>query len=276
VKAFATRPDGTTEPLIYIREWDFNWQDVYHYRRPIALPAGTTITMEYVYDNSSLNARNPHDPPRRVTYGQRTTDEMAELWLQVVARNPLDRRTLARAVELKIVREEIVGREKMLEGDPTSTSLHNDVALLYVAVGALDEAVRHFAETIRLDPRSPAAHYNYGNVLLAQGQRQKAAGHFTNALALKPDYGLAHSGLGRLRRAEGRPEEAIQHFRDAVRFDPGDADAHHQLAAVLRLQGRLEEALSHYRQVVQIDPANAPARAELADVEQKLLGTNRR
>jgi tetratricopeptide (TPR) repeat protein len=275
VKAFATRPDGTTEPLIYIRDWDFNWQDVYHYRRPIALPAGTTIQMEYVYDNSSQNARNPHAPPRRVTYGQRTTDEMAELWLQVVARSSSDRRTLARAVESKIVREEIVGREKMLEADPASTSLHDDVALLYVAIGALDQAARHFAETVRLDARSPAAHYNYGNVLLAQGEWEKAADHLARALALKPDYGLAHGGLGRLRRAQGRRAEAIQHLDDAVRFDPGDADAHHQLAAVLRLEGRLEEALPHYRHAVRIDPANAQARAELADLEQALLRINR-
>jgi Flp pilus assembly protein TadD len=268
IRAVATLPDGTTTPLIYISDWDFNWQDVFRYRDPIFLPAGTTIAMAYVYDNSGQNPRNPHDPPRRVTYGQQTTDEMAELWLQVVARNAADRPALERAANSKIVREEIVGREKMLESDWTSTSLHDDVAMLYVAIGALDQAARHFAETVRLAPRSPAAHYNYGNVLLARGELEEAAGHFTTALTLQPDYALAHGGLGRARRAEGRIEAAIEAFSEAVRLDPGDADAHHQLAAVLREQGRLAEALAHYRQAVEIDPANAAARKELGELER--------
>jgi tetratricopeptide (TPR) repeat protein len=275
VRAFATLPDGTTRPLISIREWDFNWQDVFRFRVPIFLPAGTTLAMEYLYDNSSRNPRNPHDPPRRVTYGQQTTDEMAELWLQVAVRNPGDRQTLARAVESKIAREEIIGREKMLEVSWNNISLHNDVALLYVAIGALDAAARHFAETVRLDPRSPSSHYNYGNVLLGLGERARAEEYFVNALALKPDYGLAHGGLGKVRRAEGRLQEAVQHFRDAVRLDPRDADARYQLASALRQQGDLEQALVHYRQAVQLDPANAPARRELADLEQRLR-TNRR
>ena len=91
VRSYATLPDGSRKWLIYIRDWDFNWQGVFRYARPQFLPAGTTITFEFVYDNSAQNRHNPHRPPRRVTYGQHTTDEMAELWLQVVARNPADR-----------------------------------------------------------------------------------------------------------------------------------------------------------------------------------------
>ena len=115
VKSYATLPDGTRKWLIYIREWDFNWQGVFRYARPEFLPAGTTITFEFTYDNSADNRHNPHRPPRRVTYGQHTTDEMAELWLQVVTRNPADRARLARAARERIVREEIVGAEKRLE-----------------------------------------------------------------------------------------------------------------------------------------------------------------
>ena len=45
-------PDGTTKPLIWIKDWDFNWQGQYRYQQPIALPKGTRIELEYVYDNS--------------------------------------------------------------------------------------------------------------------------------------------------------------------------------------------------------------------------------
>ena len=59
---------------------------MFRYARPEFLAAGSTISMEYTYDNSADNPHNPHIPPRGVTYGQRTMDEMAELWLQVVPR----------------------------------------------------------------------------------------------------------------------------------------------------------------------------------------------
>jgi hypothetical protein len=44
----------------------------------VALPAGTTIAMEYTYDNSSQNDDNPSSPPRRVTWGLKATDEMRD------------------------------------------------------------------------------------------------------------------------------------------------------------------------------------------------------
>src|SRR5262249_11274777 len=51
MEATATLPDGSIRPIITIDDWDFRWQDVYRYTRPVALPKGTTIAMRYVYDN---------------------------------------------------------------------------------------------------------------------------------------------------------------------------------------------------------------------------------
>jgi hypothetical protein len=237
VRAEAIRHDGNRTPLLSIRAWDFRWQDVFRYRDPVFLPAGTTLRMEYVYDNSSRNRANPSRPPRRVLYGQRTTDEMAEVWFQVVVRDPSERPTLVRAVERKILSEEIVGREKMLEANPASTSLHNDAALLLVAAGALDAAARHFAEIVRLEPQSPAARYNYANILIGLGDLAGAADHFAQALVLKPDYALAHGGLGKVRRAEGKLAEARRHLREAARLDPGNAEISAELAALERELG---------------------------------------
>jgi hypothetical protein len=78
----ATLPDGKKIPLIWIKDWDFNWQGTYHYKTPIKLPAGTVVDMKYTYDNSTDNIRNPNDPPRRIRFGEQTTDEMAFLFLE--------------------------------------------------------------------------------------------------------------------------------------------------------------------------------------------------
>jgi len=72
--------------LIHIfARWDLNWQAVYRYAQPVKLPHGTSIVMRYVYDNSRDNLANPNDPPQRVVAGNRASDEMAHLWLQVLA-----------------------------------------------------------------------------------------------------------------------------------------------------------------------------------------------
>jgi tetratricopeptide (TPR) repeat protein len=270
VKGFATLPDGTRKWLIYIRRWDFEWQGVFRYAHPEFLPAGTTITMEYTYDNSAENPHNPHRPPQRVTYGERTTDEMAELWLQVVPRHPADVPRLARTVHERIVREEIVGLEKRLEADPDSAALHDDVALLHAEAGRLDRTAAHFAETLRLKPGSAAAEYNLGNVLFQQGRRTEAIDHLRAAVALQADYALAHDGLGVALYNDGKLAEAVEHYQRAVALDRGSLDAHLHLAVALRRLGRLADAIPHYRQALQIDSNRQDVKADLAEAERQL------
>ena len=78
-------PDGTRKWLIYIRNWDFNWQGDYRYMRSISLPRGTVLSVRReTYDNSEQNPHNPNHPPRRVVSGRRRPDEMGEFWLQVL------------------------------------------------------------------------------------------------------------------------------------------------------------------------------------------------
>lgn len=76
MKVTATLPDGRVVPLIWIEDWNFDWQDQYHYERPIRLPKGTRIDVQGWYDNSSDNPLNPHQPPQAVSFGDASTDEM--------------------------------------------------------------------------------------------------------------------------------------------------------------------------------------------------------
>ena len=79
-------PGGRTEPLLKIDDWDFDWQLLYYFTRPVALPAGTVVEAECVYDNSAANLRNPSKPPRLVTSGFETTDEMCQARVLSTAR----------------------------------------------------------------------------------------------------------------------------------------------------------------------------------------------
>jgi mono/diheme cytochrome c family protein len=83
-KATATLPDGSTQPMLWIQDWDFSWQDRYFYKQPVALPKGTRIDVTISYDNSEDNPRNPCSPPRRVQWGLQSTDEMGGVRFQMV------------------------------------------------------------------------------------------------------------------------------------------------------------------------------------------------
>jgi hypothetical protein len=69
-------PDGHTEQLIKIADWDFGWQNTYFFDRPIDLPKGSVLKVVAHYDNSADNFHNPNKPPRLVMWGPATTDEM--------------------------------------------------------------------------------------------------------------------------------------------------------------------------------------------------------
>jgi mono/diheme cytochrome c family protein len=88
MKVDAKLPDGSIQPLIWIKDWDFNWQGSYRYASPVKLPKGTEIDMQYVYDNSDSNPRNPSNPPRRVKFGEQTTNEMGFAFVQVTVDTP--------------------------------------------------------------------------------------------------------------------------------------------------------------------------------------------
>ena len=103
MKVTAYLPDGSAVPLIWIKDWDFNWQGTYRYEKPIVLPKDTRIDLEYTYDNSENNPRNPAHPPVRVTWGEQTTDEMALAFLTITLPSPEDAQAFQRQIAIQYV-----------------------------------------------------------------------------------------------------------------------------------------------------------------------------
>ena len=218
----AELPGGGTRVVMHISDWDFRWQHVYRHESPIKLPKGTRLRMEYTYDNSAANVRNPEAPPARVHWGQRSRDEMGDLWFQLLASNEDDRRTLAGQIGNKMTTEDIIGYETMLKVTPGDAELHDDVALLYLAMGMVNNAVRHFELSAALQPASAAAQFNLGTALAQGGRLQASVAAFRAALVLRPGYALAHGNLGRVLLAQNQVEEALTHLQEAVRLDPAN------------------------------------------------------
>jgi Tfp pilus assembly protein PilF len=264
MEATASLPDGTTRWLIAIDDWDFRWQDVYRWVRPLALPRGTVISMRYSYDNSSENPHNPSRPPRQVGWGPNSTEEMGDLWLQLVPRAENDLPRLQHDVAQKMRRDDLAASNRLLEGDRSNPLRHDAVALLQLQDGQIDEAIGHYRESLRLNAASAPGHYNLAEALLARGRLDDALAEFLEAIRLNPDYVAAHNNAGAVLLAAGRQDQALAHFRRALELNPADADVQNNFARAVMREGRIAEATEHFREAVQLRPDWPPALAGLA------------
>lgn len=104
MKGIAVLPDGKKQWLLWIRDWDFNQQEQYRYAKPVRLPEGTRVEMEFSYDNSDGNPSNPNHPPRRVVWGPDSGDEMAGLHVQVIPVRAADMGELSASLWGKFMR----------------------------------------------------------------------------------------------------------------------------------------------------------------------------
>lgn len=104
MKGWAVLPGGGRKRLLWIADWDFNWQEQYRYESPVRLPAQSRLEMEFTYDNSEENPRNPNHPPRRVVWGPELTDEMAGLHWQVIPARMPEMPELGEALRGKLMR----------------------------------------------------------------------------------------------------------------------------------------------------------------------------
>jgi hypothetical protein len=83
----ATYPDGKTETLLSVPDFDFDWQSVYRFAEPKKVPGGTKLKWIGWWDNSADNPRNP-DATKEVSWGLQTWEEMQNGWMEFVWLEP--------------------------------------------------------------------------------------------------------------------------------------------------------------------------------------------
>jgi tetratricopeptide (TPR) repeat protein/mono/diheme cytochrome c family protein len=262
LQAFATLPDGARKSLIHIPDWNLNWQAVYRYASPVQLPAGTVISMRYSYDNSEDNVRNPNDPPKRVAGGNRASDEMAHLWLQVLPQHAADNRDPRRILQEALARHNV-------EKNPADFEGHYNLAAMLQARGELAGALEHYELALRIRSGDATANNGFAAATLASGHPDKAIPYFAAALRARPDYFDAHYNLGTALAMQGDFSGAVEQFRAAVRLNPQDANAEANLGGALAETGNWKEARTHLERALAIDPNHTLARENLEQVKRE-------
>jgi tetratricopeptide (TPR) repeat protein/mono/diheme cytochrome c family protein len=264
LEAIATFPDGTKKDLIHIKHWNLNWQAVYRYSEPVFLPKGTTISMHYAYDNSTENIANPNHPPKRVTAGNRSSDEMAHLWLQVL---PVEAQNDAQN-PLRVLQEALARHS--LDKNPADFEAHYNLAAMLQAQGNIAQATIEYTQAVKIKPEDAVANNALGGVLMASGHADEAIPHLITALKARPKYFDAHYNLGNAYAMRGDFANSVTQFRAAVRLKPDDADAQANLGSALAQVGLTSEAKMHFQKALAINPKHQLARENL----QQLLQVN--
>ncbi len=230
LQGWAELPDGSRKTIIHIPQWDFNWQGDYQFARPLDLPAGTTLRMRYTFDNSARNPYSP-DPPRRVQFGEQTSDEMGELWLQVLAQNASDALQLERDyVQKYSIPDALALNELTLERDPDNVPVRTNYAGVLFQAGRIEEAERELRRVLEIAPDHALAHSHLAHIHLRQGNLSRAKSELRTAIALNPKDYKSENNLGIILLRQGDPAGAIVHFRRGLALNPDDEMARGNLA----------------------------------------------
>jgi tetratricopeptide (TPR) repeat protein/mono/diheme cytochrome c family protein len=302
MRVTATLPDGAVKTLLYIKQWSFHWQQDYRYATPIPLPRGTKLTMRYTYDNSEANEENPRHPPVRVRLGPKSTDEMAELGLQVMPKSTADAALLVQGfndrdsfanvalgemrvreapndagnqmflggayVEVGRFTDAIPHLEEAIRLDGRSANAHSDLGTALMAVGRLPDALTHLRRAVALAPRDEVMQFNLGNALNRMSRFDEAAAAYEQALAINPEFPDAHVNLGTLLFSHRRVKDALPHFERAAALKPNSAVIHSNFGSALAASGRYAEALREFRRALSLNPEYAPAVENVTRLEQ--------
>jgi tetratricopeptide (TPR) repeat protein/predicted AlkP superfamily phosphohydrolase/phosphomutase len=130
---------------------------------------------------------------------------------------------------------------------------HNNLGILHLTNGRVDEAIREFELALQENPRFLVVRINLGRAYMAKGDPDRAREILRGVVVADPDAKEAWLLLANLAIQEGS-EVAERYFLKAVSIDPNDTETLNGLGLLYDGMGRWEEAIEQYRRVIMVDP----------------------
>jgi tetratricopeptide (TPR) repeat protein len=136
---------------------------------------------------------------------------------------------------------------------------HNNLGLVLVAEGKIEEAIDHYNKTIRLKPDDAGVYNNRGNAYYELGRHQRAIEDFNEAIRLKPDDVAAYTNRGNAYYELGQYQRAIEDFNEAIRLKPDDAATYINRGPAYYALGQYQRAIKDFNEAIRLKPDGAAA-----------------
>lgn len=261
--------DGDHKPftILHIKHFDENWHEKYHLSWPgKRILNGTRIVTEFVYDNSAGNIRNPNNPPQRVVYGSNASDEMSDIYLQVIPYDPNEIDVLVDHHAQHELQSKIKGYKKSLEVHPDDPWSREALAACLIADGKPREAIDLLDKKPALLEGSMQARTIRAAALLANGEFERATDAFRKILNSDEQNTTAWFGLGQALVKTEQPPEAEVAFRAALKLDPTLSIARLDLIELLVTRDKMAAAEEQIASVSQQENANYQWHLKIANL----------
>jgi tetratricopeptide (TPR) repeat protein len=124
----------------------------------------------------------------------------------------------------------------------------------YINNGNVDQAVRDYAESLRLDATSASSHHFRGNKYLAENDHEAALAEFNEAIRLDPTEVFSLTNRGREFSARKDYDRAIADYSEAIRLDPEWIIAYYGRGLVYNATKQYDRAIADFDEAIRLNP----------------------
>jgi protein O-GlcNAc transferase len=143
---------------------------------------------------------------------------------------------------------------EVLRINPQQFEALHGLGSLQFQLGRYAEAERLVAEAVRLDTKAADAHYLRGRALQRLNRNEDAVKSFDQATAIRPDFTDAIMARAIARMSLNRYDDALSDCDAIIAAEPENAGGWHNRGCILQGMNRNEEALACFEQALNLKP----------------------
>jgi Flp pilus assembly protein TadD len=151
---------------------------------------------------------------------------------------------------------------------PDSPQVYNNLGVVEMELGNLEQAERHFRRSLAIRPGYFAAYNNLGSIYVRKGEIPEAIKLMREAIASSPDNKYAWNTLARLLMTENDYAGAEEALKKALKVDKRFTEARHALGKLYVMLGRGREALEQFTLALKYKPEDDIARNKMELIRQ--------
>jgi len=137
--------------------------------------------------------------------------------------------------------------KEILNERPGLAQIHTVYGVMLYRAGNFEGTLYHYRQAVENKAEHNADnamfHCNLANILAKLGKTDEAVSHYAASLKANPNYAQSHCNLAIVLVEKGQKQEAMGHFRKAMQINPKDPEAYYRLAEILTEQGKTDEAI---------------------------------